>query len=153
LIWKTRQEILQEGRKTTYLTPAIMIRGEISKQTGINIAHPERFDKQRSAFFRPIRDAWDVIAFEHYRWEGTGEQSYETHLAGCDLSSRYERAVARGEPRPETITLDPLQVKILDALAEAADVPHQRGQTEIEIPAHLREYKQRLQAKGEWRFE
>jgi hypothetical protein len=45
-----------------------------------------------------------------------------------------------GEPRPELIKLDPQQVKILDALAEAAHVPHQRGHAEIEIPDNLRYY-------------
>jgi hypothetical protein len=28
-------------------------------------------------------------------------------------------------------------VKILDALAEAADIPHEKGQAEIEIPQKL----------------
>jgi hypothetical protein len=38
----------------------------------------------------------------------------------------------------------PMQVRVLDALAEAGGVPHQRGQTEIEIPEKLRNYNQYL---------
>jgi hypothetical protein len=37
-----------------------------------------------------------------------------------------------------------MQVRVLDALVEAANVPHQRGQTEIEIPEKLRNYNRYL---------
>jgi hypothetical protein len=37
-----------------------------------------------------------------------------------------------------------MQVKILDALAEAADIPHQRGQSEVAIPEHIRDYTEEL---------
>src|SRR5215211_569680 len=140
LIQKGRQDILQEGRRPDSLTPAIMIREELGKQSSLHMS-PDLLDKQRAAFFWQIEQAWDVIAYEHYREEGTGEPTYDRHHAGWFLSSRYHRAVERGEPRPEIIKLDPQQVRILDALAEAADVPHQRGQAEIEIPEHLRLYQ------------
>jgi hypothetical protein len=35
-------------------------------------------------------------------------------------------------------------VRVLDALTEAAGVPHQRGQTEVEIPEKVRKYNQYL---------
>ena len=64
------------------------------------------------------------------------------HALRCGLISlnTYTRQRPWHEPRPEIIKLDPQQVKILDALAEAADIPHQRGQAEIEIPEHIRDY-------------
>jgi len=128
-----------------------MIKGELGKQASLHMS-PDPLDKQRAAFFWQIEKAWDVIAYEHYRWEGIGEPDHvERHHAGLMLSDTYERAKARHEIRPEFIKLDPQQVKILDALAEAADVPHQRGQAEIEIPEHLREYEQRLRAEHERR--
>jgi hypothetical protein len=72
---------------------------------------------------------------------------------------RYLNAKHNKEPRPELIKLDPQQVKILDALADAAGIPHQRGQTEITIPEHsrhgaedsLREYEERLRAEDDRR--
>jgi hypothetical protein len=140
LIWKGRQEILQEGRKTTAFTPAIMINNAIRDQTSLHMS-PDPSDKQRAAFFRPIQDAWYAIAYEHFRWEETGEPAIEQQFAEDDLSVRYQSAQVLREPRPEIIKLDPQQVKILDALAEAADIPHQRGQSELEIPEKLRYYR------------
>ena len=102
---------------------------------------PDPLDKQRAAFFLPIKDAWDIIAYDRYIMEGFREPDHlERDHAGHSLSGRYQRAVALGEPRPELIKLDLLQTRILDALAEAADVPHQRGQAAIEIPERLRYY-------------
>jgi len=37
-----------------------------------------------------------------------------------------------------------MQVRVLDALTEAAGVPHQRGKSEVEIPEKLRNYNQYL---------
>ena len=56
------------------------------------------------------------------------------HLAEDQINARWNLSIkhrnAKGlqDPNPELIRLDPQQVKILDALAEAADIPHQRGQ-------------------------
>jgi hypothetical protein len=94
----------------------------------------------RVNFFAQLKDAWDSIAYEHYRWKSPRGNEYGEPYAQSDLCLTYIRAKERQEPRPEMIKLDPLQVKILDALAEAADIPHQRGQAEIEIPEKLRPY-------------
>lgn len=96
--------------------------------------------KQKAEFFKPIESAWDALASEQYKTD-YGEELPEKYFAGYSFSVTYQRAVALGEPRPEIIKLDPQQVKILDALAEAADIPHQRGQTEIEIPERYRYFE------------
>src|SRR2546429_282551 len=75
LIWKGRQDILQEGLKTDSFTPAVMIKKELGKQASLHMS-PDPLDKRRAAFFWQIEKAWDVIAYEHYRWEGTGEPTY-----------------------------------------------------------------------------
>jgi hypothetical protein len=50
-----------------------------------------------------------------------------------------------GATREPTIKLThPMQVRVLDALTEAAGVSHQRGQTEIVIPEKVRNYNQYL---------
>jgi hypothetical protein len=46
----------------------------------------------------------------------------------------------------ETVKLThPLQVRLLDALTEAVGIPHQRGQTVIEIPKNLKGKKEFLE--------
>jgi hypothetical protein len=144
LIWKERQALLNEGRKTGLFPPAIIINNAFRDQTSLWMS-PDPMVQQRAAFFRPIQDAWYAIAYEHFRYEPdkyapTGEPALEQQFAGETLSFRYQRAHVLREPRPEIIKLDPQQGKILDALAEAANIPHQRGQTEIEIPENLRYY-------------
>ena len=57
------------------------------------------------------------------------------------LSLTYQIAKDKEEPRPESSRLTRCRRKILDALAEAVGVPHQQGQTEIEIPEHLRGHR------------
>ena len=83
--------------------------------------------RAKAEFFLPLERAWCAIAYEHYRYRYRGqeyEDSIPRHYAADDLSCQYQRAVAIGEPRPACIKLNPQQVKILDALAEAADIPH-----------------------------
>ena len=122
--------------------PALIIRRALGEQTKLHMS-PEPLDKQRAAFYRPIEDAWDAIAYEHYRYRYEGleyQDSLPRDFAGDALSFRYQRAQALREARPELIKLDFQQVRILDALAEAADIPHQLGQAAIEIPERLRYY-------------
>jgi hypothetical protein len=108
------------------------------------------WDRQKADFYAKIYDAWDVVAFEHFpdwAYEGRaherreGELPLTQHYAADNLSCKYQRALAMGESRPEIIKLDPQQVKILDALAEATDIPHQHGQAAIEIPERFRYYR------------
>ena len=78
---------------------------------------------QRQEFFQPLTYAWDAIAFGRYEPGSSPE-----HRA-ADLLHFYE------EP---TVQLpDPLQVRILDALTEAAGIPHERGQAIIPVPEQL----------------
>jgi hypothetical protein len=81
-----------------------------------------------------VRSAWDALSYDRYE-----PGSREEGLAGSVLQAYY------GATREPSIKLThPMQVKVLDALAEAAGVPHQRGQTEIEIPEKLRNYNRYL---------
>jgi hypothetical protein len=135
--------------------PAKIIRDALVHQTSKPLgADFARYDPQRSAFYSPIRDAWSAIAYEHFGYVARGGEYKELSsrdVAAGDLSWRYQRALAMGNSHPELITLDPQQVKILDALAEAADVPHQRGQAEIAIPEDLRDshiYRWRFSPDG-----
>jgi hypothetical protein len=53
-------------------------------------------------------------------------------MAGLQLSGHYQRT------RESIIKLSDPQVRLLDALTEAVGIPHQRGQTVIEIPKNLK---------------
>ena len=87
-------------------------------------------NKEQGEIFFTVRSAWDALAYDRYE-----PGSREKGLAGSALQAYY---AATHEP---TIKLShPMQVRVLDALSEAADVPHQRGQSEIEIPEKLRNY-------------
>jgi hypothetical protein len=89
--------------------------------------------EQRDIFFT-VRSAWDALAYEQYE-----PGSREEGVAGSVLQAYY------GATREPHIKLThPMQVRVLDALTEAADVPHQRGQTDIAIPEKLRNYNQYL---------
>lgn len=78
-----------------------------------------------------LRTAWDALAYDRYE-----VGSKEEHLAGVSLQMYYN------ETREPTIKLtEPGQVRTLDALTEAVGIPHQRGQTEIEIPEKVRQYR------------
>ena len=87
--------------------------------------------EQGDTFFT-LRSAWDALAYDQYE---TG--SKEEGLAGSVLQAYYS---ATREPAIKLT--DPKQVLLLGAMAEAAGIPHQRGQTEITIPEKLRNYNQ-----------
>jgi hypothetical protein len=89
---------------------------------------------EQSDTFFTLRSAWDALAYDKYE-----PGSKEEGLAGSILQAHYS------ETKEPTIRLpNPKQVQLLDALTEAADIPHQRGQTEITIPEKLRNYNQYL---------
>jgi hypothetical protein len=89
---------------------------------------------EQDDMFFTLRSAWDALAYDQYE-PGSREET----LAGAVLQMRYS---ATREP---TIRLtNPKQVLLLGAMAEAAGIPHQRGQTEITIPEKLRNYNRYL---------
>ena len=87
-------------------------------------------NKEKGEMLFTLRTAWDALAYDRYEIG-----SKEEGLAGSTLQAYY------GATHEPTIKLiDPRQVRLLDALTEAAGVPHQRGQTEVQIPEKLRNY-------------
>ena len=87
--------------------------------------------------FFTLRSAWDALAYDRYEIG-----SKEEGLAGSVLQA-YSSATH--EP---TIKLSDLkQVRLIDALTEAAGIPHQRGQAEVEIPEKLRNYNKYVMSK------
>jgi hypothetical protein len=95
-----------------------MIRGELSLQT-------KTLNKEKKRFFQPILAAWGILTYDRAK--------FFKDLIPSSLSREY--------PGETTIKLDPFQTRIIDALTEAFDIPHERGQAEIEIPEKLRSTK------------
>ena len=87
--------------------------------------------------FSNLRSAWDALVYDKYE---TG--SKEEGLAGSLLQAYYSET-----KEPSIKLTNPKQVLLLGAMAEAAGVPHQRGQTEITIPEKLRHYNQYMMSQ------
>jgi hypothetical protein len=109
------------------LSPETAVRGVLDWYSGS--ANPELGDHMFN-----VRSAWDALTYDRYE-----PGSREEGLAGSILQAY---AGAKGEPQIKLT--HPMEVRVLDALTEAAGVPHQRGQTEIEIPEKLRNYNRYL---------
>jgi hypothetical protein len=139
------------GDLAKYHSPVKIIDAAFSKQVQY-IFSDNKEDQQRGGFFAQILHAWQVIAYEHYGKGSVSSGDLDRHFASLDLCTQYQRAKARNAPQPEILTLtDPLQVRIIDAAAEAVDIPHQRGQTSFEIPQKLWDYEARLHQANEER--
>jgi hypothetical protein len=105
----------------------------LSGLSNINVENEEerkKNDKQEKAFWTPISAAWDVLTHARYK-----PGSIPEHDTGMHVPDHYNRT------REPVIKLSDPQVRMLDALAEAAGIPHERGQKEIEIPERLRDYE------------
>jgi hypothetical protein len=87
-------------------------------------------NEQASDFVFRLQKAWDALAYDRYE-----PGSLQEHLAGATLQYYYHCT-----QEPAIKLSNPLQIRIVDALAEAAGIPHQKGQAEIKIPEKVRHY-------------
>lgn len=118
------RSIIQERVQLTrgYFSPEETVRSNLWwRETG----------KMGRAFFSPLRAAWDVLAYDRYEPGSIVESE-----AGSDLQYDYLMT------HETVIKLSQLQVRIIDALTEAVEIPHERGQVEIEIPENFRYYRE-----------
>ena len=105
--------------------------------------HSDTPNNEKGEMLFTLRSAWDALAYDRYEIG-----SREEGLAGSVMQAYY------GATHEPTIKLyDPRQVRLLDALTEAAGIPHPRGQAEIEIPEKLRNYNKYVMSneyQGRW---
>jgi hypothetical protein len=80
---------------------------------------PYRSEKER--YFKPLHAAWQLITYDRLE-PGTEDERSAT----AAILDAY-----RDNP---VIQLNETQVRTLDAMAEAAGIPHQRGQNSLTIP-------------------
>jgi hypothetical protein len=104
-----------------------IVRNELDSLQEVK-SDPEE-EKIASQVWFPIRNAWDALTYDRYQ-----PGSFYEVQAGWRLSDHFQ---STHEP---IIRLSNLQIRIIDALTEAVGIPHQRGQTDIEIPEKLRDY-------------
>ena len=139
-----QQEQQALGDLAKYHSPIKIIDAAFSQQVQY-LFSDDQADKRRGEFFAPIKHAWEIIAYAHYGTGSVNTGNLDRHYAALALNAQYQRAKALNKPHPEVIRLaDPLQIKILDAAAEAADIPHRKGLAAFEIPEPLRGYEERL---------
>jgi hypothetical protein len=109
------------------LSPERAVRGMLDWYAG-------SANKEMGEHMFTVRSAWDALSYDRYE-----PGSREEGLAGSVLQAYYSAT-----REPSIKLTHPMQVRVLDALAEAAGVSHQRGQTEVEIPEKVRNYNQYL---------
>jgi hypothetical protein len=123
------QELVAAGitpQMRGYYLPEELIHRELARHMD---KYTAPYDEQRVVVFGTLLNAWNALAYERYV-PGSAIES--------TVGNSLEVASLGGET---TIKLtDPVQVRIIDALTEIAGIPHQRGQSDIEIPDKLRHY-------------
>ena len=73
-------------------------------------------------------------------WMRQGERRGLSGMTPAKTLAEHYEQTGQGA----TIALSEQHRRMLDALAEAADIPHQRGQTDIVIPEQLRNYNRTM---------
>jgi hypothetical protein len=126
-IYQQLHSIHEHPHESDVISPETAVRGVLDWYAG-------SANKELSEHMFTVRSAWDALSYDRYE-----PGSREEGLAGSVLQAY---ASATGEPKIKLT--HPTEVRVLDALTEAAGVPHQRGQTEVEIPEKLRNYNRYL---------
>jgi hypothetical protein len=119
---QTYQTFRSHAERETWPSEEI-IRKRLDVQSGAT-------NEQEGEFFSTLRYAWDALVYDRYK---TGSQT--ERLAGSTLWGYYQ---ATQEPTIKLI--DPVQVRMMDAMTEAVGIPYEKGQAEIEIPEKLRQW-------------
>lgn len=111
----------EQANRSEDFNPAWWLRGEIGVMFAqqLDQSQPE-VKKEQQLFFYALRAAWDLVAYEQI--DGEHNDSAYHDING------YTHVF-----RSETIRLSPLGVTLLDAMAEALDIPHNLGQAEFDI--------------------
>jgi hypothetical protein len=131
LIQRKYQEL---GERAKYYSSAKIIDHEIGSLM-LHRSNDHAETQYRRGIAYTMVKAWEAIAYDHYGRGSASRESEERFSALVNLSDHCQRT---GQT---TITLSEPQRQILEALAEAANIPHRKGQTEIEIPEKLRAYR------------
>ena len=120
LVGNIRSMIQQErSRRTELFNPAWWLRGKIGVIFEEAVETKQLREKQ--AFFYALRATWDLVAYKQIDGEHNRSAYHDINGYTHVFTSK-------------TIQLSPLGVTLLDAMAEALDIPdHTPGQAEFDI--------------------
>lgn len=120
LVGNIRTLVQQErARRTELFNPAWWLRGKID--TIVAEATWRRGkQKEKQQFFDDLSVAWDLVAYEQIH----GESNMDVFNNIRGYSGAYQTT---------RVTLSPQGVTLLDAMAEALDIPHRPGQAKFDI--------------------
>jgi hypothetical protein len=131
LIDKAQREQTHSIRPFKDASPAQIIHYEL-RNAVVRYQH-KLHDQRKADFFETLSDAWDALAVEAYTADITREDAYDK------LYFRHKRALEPNDPNAAVIPLSPAQTRIIDILADAADIPNpQKGRQYIPIPPKSR---------------
>ncbi len=108
----------ERANRSEDFNPASWLRGKIDVifHEAVHQEQPE----EKQDFFYALRAAWDLVAYAEL--DGEHSESVYGDINGyINVSDTH------------TVTLPPLGVTLLDAMAEALDIPHTPGQAEFDI--------------------
>ena len=119
LVGNLRAIVQQEqANRSEEFNPASWLRGKIDVifHEAVRQYQPE----EKQDFFYGLRAAWDLVAYQEL--DGEHSDSVYSDIRG------YTHVF-----RSHTLTLSPLGVTLLDAMAEAIDIEHTPGQDTFDI--------------------
>ena len=105
-----------------WLTPEDALHNRLENELFFNAKDPEK-----AAFCETVLAAWDTLAFDRYK-----PFSHNEHKAG-----RFVQDYSAETGSPVIHLTDPLQVRMIDAMCEAVDLPRDKGSALIPIPDKL----------------
>jgi hypothetical protein len=108
----------ERARRTELFDPAWWLRGKLN----VIVAEAAWQDqpKEKQQFFDDLSVAWDLVAYEQI--QGENNMVVFNNIRGYS-----------GDYNTKSVTLNPLGVTLLDAMAEALDIPHRPGQAKYDI--------------------
>jgi hypothetical protein len=136
MVERTRDFIQEHQKRPLFISkgewqpqkPEIILRHAMRGLQNYNM-NADTQNEEAYKFFLTLEHAWDALAHDRYP-VGT----FYDFGAGGSLATYYR------ENKTPIIKLNSNQAKLIDAMAEAVGIPRQRGQSEVVIPEHLRDY-------------
>ena len=95
----------------------------------------------KHGFFEKLQFAWEIMTYERYEIGTREEMDIHGNLAriaDCYHNGEYKYPAVYDKDDVWVVTLDPMQARMVDAMADVANIPHERGQREFIVPRKLR---------------
>jgi len=122
-IREQQQKNPEAGTPDEIIANALLSRAQEKYGPDGNLRPLTPAEQQKVEFFESLYIAWETVAYERFPYKTQQFRTGDSLFAYVANTSKT------------TIRLsDPTQVDILDALCDAVDLPHRKGQNEFQIP-------------------